>query len=491
MSFFGTPASQPAQSGGFNVGSSPFGASSFGSGGMFSTPQTGGIFGASSTPAFGASTGGSLFGNTTSAFGGAASTPSLFGSASQAQSGGGLLGSTPTFGQPGAGFGQSSSSLFGQSTTPSLFGQQQTPSLFGQSQPQQSVSQPFSMFGQSSLFGQSQPQPQSNPFGGSFGQTPGSMFGGPTNFNTSTPQQMFQSSQLTTQMAPVAPLVIPLPDREAQAFIDAYKEEPGNPKYAFKHLLLSVTDPSLRVKPVGVSDIMWAEAMNNLAGMESADRERLWPELVQGFKDLSNRMKLQDDCIAADVQRLQATETNVKLLHRHFDTDTVPWIQRLRHKEQELQRRLLKVMRIVEALEGKGFRMPLTKGEAKVGEQLRTLTRQLQGSTAELPRKVDGLLSRSRMQAGVGQGSAILLGPGKIEEQSLGNMHEVLRQQTEAIAHITNVLKKDTRDIDIMLSENADMVVDGDASQRAFMRNVITDSSKVGSPFKRLTTRLY
>ena len=37
---------------------------------------------------------------------------------------------------------------------------------------------------------------------------------------------------------------------------------------------------------------MWAEAMGKLEGMESADRERLWPQLVQGFKDLSQRLKV-------------------------------------------------------------------------------------------------------------------------------------------------------------------------------------------------------
>lgn len=40
------------------------------------------------------------------------------------------------------------------------------------------------------------------------------------------------------------------------------------------------------------SQIMWAEAMGKLEGMESADRERLWPQLVQGFKDLSQRLKV-------------------------------------------------------------------------------------------------------------------------------------------------------------------------------------------------------
>lgn len=32
--------------------------------------------------------------------------------------------------------------------------------------------------------------------------------------------------------------------------------------------------------------------MSKLEGMESGDRERLWPQLVQGFKDLSQRLKV-------------------------------------------------------------------------------------------------------------------------------------------------------------------------------------------------------
>lgn len=39
---------------------------------------------------------------------------------------------------------------------------------------------------------------------------------------------------------------------------------------------------------------MWAEAMGKLEGMESKDRERLWPQLVKGFKDLSERLKVFD-----------------------------------------------------------------------------------------------------------------------------------------------------------------------------------------------------
>lgn len=43
-----------------------------------------------------------------------------------------------------------------------------------------------------------------------------------------------------------------------------------------------------------------------------------------------------------------------------------------------------------------------------------------------MPRRVEALLSISRMQVGLGGASqAVLLGPGKIDNQSLVEMHEV------------------------------------------------------------------
>lgn len=259
-------------------------------------------------------------------------------------------------------------------------------------------------------------------------------------------------------MAPVAPLPFSLADRDIQAIVDAYKEEPGNPKYAFKHLLFSVTEPQYRVKPAGVSDIMWAESMGKLEGMESSDRERLWPQLVQGFKNLSQRLKLQDEVIVSDSERLRITQSNVKMLQRHFQADTFPWIQRMRQKEQSLQRRLLRVMRIIEALEGKGSRLPLMKGEAELAEKLAAITRQLKGSGAELSRRVQNLLTLSRVQAnGLGVGSIYIPGSTKIHEQSLLDMQEVLQQQTEAIGRLGNVLKRDMRDLEIIMAEETEM----------------------------------
>lgn len=263
-------------------------------------------------------------------------------------------------------------------------------------------------------------------------------------------------------MAPVAPIPFSLADRDIQAIVEAYKDDPGNPKYAFKHLLFSVTDPQFRVKPAGVSDIVWAEAMGKLEGMESTDRERLWPQLVHGFKDLSQRLKLQDEVILSDSERLRMTQSNVKMLQRHFQADTLPRIERMRQKEQGLQRRLLRIMKIMEALEGKGCRLPLMKGEAELAEKLAAITRQLKGSGAELSRRVQNLLTISRVQANsiVGGGSVYLPVSTKIHEQSLADMQEVLQQQTEAIARLGNVLKRDIRDMEIIMAEDTEMTDD-------------------------------
>eukprot|EP00252_Welwitschia_mirabilis_P009522 TRINITY_DN22162_c0_g1_i1.p1 TRINITY_DN22162_c0_g1~~TRINITY_DN22162_c0_g1_i1.p1 ORF type:complete len:359 (-),score=60.05 TRINITY_DN22162_c0_g1_i1:525-1601(-) len=327
-------------------------------------------------------------------------------------------------------FGSGSAPAFGAGTPvtpqPTAFGVPSTPS-FGLNPSQSSQS----------FLGQTQTQPTPSAFS--------AMFPSPAGVG-----------QLTTQMAPVAAPATPLPDRDVQTIVDAYKDDLGNPKYSFKHFLFSVSEPSMRSKPLGVCDIMWAEAMNKLEGMDSNDREKLWPELVQGFKDLSRRMKLQDEAIAEDSQRLRATQANVKLLERHFQADTLTWIQRLHHKEQELQRRLLRVMRIVEALEGKGFRMLTTKGEAQVAERLRALVHQLKGPGAELPCRVNTLLSECRRRVQNGETALSFPSVAKIDDQSLFHMHQVLCQQTEAISRLLGILKKDSRDIEIMMTANTE-----------------------------------
>ncbi|CAL5418757.1 unnamed protein product [Camellia sinensis] len=116
------------------------------------------------------------------------------------------------------------------------------------------------------------------------------------------------------------------------------------------------------------------------------------------------------------------------------------------------------VMRIVEALEGKGCRVPLMKGEAKLAEKLATITRQLKGSGAELSRRVQNLLTIACVQAnGGGSGGSIYLpGSTKIHDQRFADM-----QETEAIARLGNVLNRDIRDTEIIMAEDKEMTENG------------------------------
>ncbi|KAL5198736.1 hypothetical protein ABZP36_002248 [Zizania latifolia] len=400
---FGTPSSSPL-----------FGTPS--SSPLFGTPSTTPAFGSSfTTPSFGTPSSIPAFGtpSSTPAFGAPSSTPAF-----------GAPSSTPAFGTP------STTPAFGAISSTPAFGTPSTTPAFGLA-PSPSPS-PFGF--------QQQATPSPSPFGFAGG-------GG---------------GQITTQMAPVAPLSLSPSDRDIQAIVDAYKEDPGNPRYAYRHLLFSVTEPSQRVKPVAASDIMWAEAMGKLEGMDSSDRERLWPQLVQGFKDLSYRLKLQDEVLVSDTERLSMTHSNVKKLQRHFQADTYPWIQRLKQQELVIERRLLRIMRIVEALENRGYRVPLTTEEANLYERLVAIAKQLKGPNGDLHKRVYNLVSTSRLLASTGGAGGPIYIPSsaKVDEQSVAELLEALQQQTNAVAKLGNVMKRDTRDLEIILSEDTDMADD-------------------------------
>ncbi|KAJ4752027.1 Nuclear pore complex protein Nup54 [Rhynchospora pubera] len=425
---FGAPSSAPA----FGVSSTP----------AFGTPSTTPAFGApSSTPAFGAPSATPAFGapSSTPAFGAPSSTPAFgatnFGAPSSTPAFGNTLfgtpSSTPACGTPSTpAFGTfSSTPAFGTPSTPA-FGAPSASPLFPQQQQQQQLS----------------PSPL--------------LLGGP----------------ITTQMAPVAPLPYSLPDRDIQAIVDAYREEPDNPKYAFRHLLFSVTEPAARAKPISVPNTMWAEAMRKLEGMESSNRERLWPQLVQGFKDLSARLKLQDEVISSDADRLRMTHSNVKMLQRHFQADTLPWIQRLKQQELALQRRLLKIMKIVEALENKGFRMPLTNEEVQLRDKLVAMAKRIKGPGSDLSKRVYNLMSVSRVlvsSGGIG-GPVYVPSSAKVDEQSILDLQEVLLQQTEAVAKLGNVLKRDARDLEIITSDNKDIIESSGNRDAFFGRPIVS-----------------
>ncbi|KAL2247141.1 UNVERIFIED_CONTAM: Nuclear pore complex protein NUP54 [Sesamum indicum] len=241
----------------------------------------------------------------------------------------------------------SSIPAFGAPSTPA-FGS----SLF--STPNSQPSQPQQQQLTPSLFQTPQPQQQQSPFDFTTLFIAASQ-AQPTLFNNALPTTNFVNSQLTTQMS---------------------------------------------IKPAGVSDIMWAEAIAKLEGMESSKRGRLWPHLMKGFKDLSQCLK-------------------GSLMNRSSSSN-----------------------------ERKG------RISREVGCNNQTVKR----IWSESSRRVQNLLTLSRLQAdGLNGGSVYLPASTKIHEQSLANMQEVLQRQTEAIARLENVLKRDMRDMEIIMAEDREM----------------------------------
>ena len=86
--------------------------------------------------------------------------------------------------------------------------------------------------------------------------------------------------------APAAPDLSAI--RELESIKDSYVAGPTNQRYRFQHLLLNVVEhPGARVKPAGVDELQWREALQRAGGADNGDH--LWPVLAQGFKDLLAR----------------------------------------------------------------------------------------------------------------------------------------------------------------------------------------------------------
>lgn len=174
-----------------------------------------------------------------------------------------------------AGFGQqpaSAPSLFGAASAPSLFGAASTPAAAAPS-----------------LFGAAASAPAAGTF--SFSST----FGGAAPAATPQPTGLFGSAAPGATAAPLAfgaggpPQAPDLSAiRELESIKDSYIPTPANPRYRFQYLFLNVVEnPAARVKPPGVDELQWREAMQRAGGPDNPDR--LWPVLAQGFSDLLAR----------------------------------------------------------------------------------------------------------------------------------------------------------------------------------------------------------
>eukprot|EP00240_Pyramimonas_obovata_P001983 CAMPEP_0118959108 /NCGR_PEP_ID=MMETSP1169-20130426/62962_1 /TAXON_ID=36882 /ORGANISM="Pyramimonas obovata, Strain CCMP722" /LENGTH=459 /DNA_ID=CAMNT_0006907235 /DNA_START=412 /DNA_END=1791 /DNA_ORIENTATION=+ len=428
---FGQTTSAPA-------GFSGFGAPASSAAGLFSFPGASSAAAATSGFNFGAPA-------STAGFASAAASTSAFGFGTPAAS------STSLFGAPASSISALGGGL---ATSAGMFGAASTSSLFG-------ASGALGGGGSAGMFG-------SGLFGAS---TTGSLFGSSTGSTAGASTSLFGMSAFGapsaapcpscgTQAAHHAAPAQDLPSQELATIDDSYNPDPQNSRYRFRALFYNVVDdPNQKQKPLGVDEVRWRESLAAIGGPNNA--ERLWPVQASGFSDLEARLNQQEKTIVDDQQFLESIRHLFRQSQRQRETTTRERINRLREKHQGLQHFLLRIMAKVSALEGLSRQMSgvvISNAPGEAVRHLHKLRDDMQRSTSSLPRRTTALAAavqnRERCDSTNPASSN-----GRISEESIASMRQLLAQQTAAMGHLAEVVKRDLRDISIMEKERANQAL--------------------------------
>ncbi|KAK9803867.1 hypothetical protein WJX72_000198 [[Myrmecia] bisecta] len=277
----------------------------------------------------------------------------------------------------------------------------------------------------------------------------------------------------------------PQPDlaaiRELETLKDAYvPSQAAFHKFRFTYLFLNVVDnEAQRVKPPNVDELQWREAIQRAGGARNPDR--LWPVMAVGFKDLIARQQVQvrllscpwfKDLIARQqVQEAAIKEHNERLervvqqarqLARKQDTVVKDRTESIRKKHVSLGHDMLRVMRAVDALEGRfaaamGYWSAASKASAtelqqKIGQLEDAIAPSAPGG---LQRRVDAVASAAHLRAGAPTSSSVAALDGRIAKESLEELFTLLQQHAEALARLQEVLRRNNRNLAIMAEEKA------------------------------------
>ncbi|KAG6828809.1 hypothetical protein H0H92_006691 [Tricholoma furcatifolium] len=401
-SLFGAPVTQPAAAAG---------------GGLFGAPTTtqpaagGGLFGASTTqPA--ATTGGGLFGaskpglslNTGAAAPATTTTNPLFGGAAPAASGS-LFGQTTTAAKP---------SIFGQSTSPAPAlapGTSPTP-LFGSAAGS-------STLGMSALGG------------------PGASMLGRTATGPGVQQVDAQSQHLVLL-------------QRIEGIYGAWN--PQSPSCRFQHAFYNIVDPA-RVaqfqRPQNVSNELWEKARK-----ENPNPSCFVPVFATGFDDLRARVDAQSAQSEKLKERLTDLKKRIDALTERHALSNVSRLQRAQAQQIHVTQRLLAFARhlhlLIPAIRSSAFRPEeeqLRRELERVEDEIRR--GRLGGKLNELWALI-GAVSASAERGRSGDGNA-----GEwavVDEEGLAQIAQILSDQQAGLAHLTKVLQKTDKDLDVILA---------------------------------------
>ncbi|EAU83836.1 hypothetical protein CC1G_09505 [Coprinopsis cinerea okayama7 len=446
-------------------------------GGLFGNTSTtgtgtgGGLFGNTNTNQQQGTTGGGLFGNTNTNQQQGTTGGGLFGNTNanqqqqqQPATGGGLFGSTTTQ-QPATGGGlfgntqqqqqNTGGGLFGKPAGGGLFGSTSTTTntgggLFGNTQQQQQQQQ------------QQQPQQQQG-FGGLFGQSTntgagtGSLFGNKSTLGTSALGQpgatgtgtggLLGTSTLgTSSLLPsrsglgmggsvLSPSNGTTMESKIEAIYNAWN--PASPLCRFQHPFYNLVNPNevgLYGRPPNVlNDAVWEKAVQG-----NPDPKCFVPVVAIGFDDLRERVDGQSKKATEQSQMLSDLKQRLAALSTKHDVSNVSRLQRASVQQAQITHRLLKLIQHLHLL------IPAVRSSS-----IRPEEEQLRGKLEEV--------EDEGKNVGGGEWAVV-------DEEGMAQIVQVLKEQQIGLAHLTNILQKNQKDVAIVLGQsNSDDLQDGES----------------------------
>ena len=424
------------------------GGFSFGAAAPASGASTGFSFGAAPATSTAPATG----------FGGFGAAPA---SGTAPATGFGGFGATPTQAAPASGF-----SGFGATPTPATpasgfsgFGATSTPAApatgfggFGATSTPAAPATGFSGFGATSTpatpatgfsgFGAASPATPATGFSG-FGATPAaapatgfSGFGAaPASTAPATGFSGFGGSGATSAMQ-----VVPSASNSIIESLNAIKKSYQDPHQSrFKHMFYNIVDPSARhlyAKPANISDRLWKQAET-----DNPDPVNCVPAAVVGFQELKARIEYQQQYtlkFQTFVDGLRGTLTSMERAGRETDLR----LEKCKSDHEALFHKLIKIVRKVEVYQCLG--KPFHDQELKLRQALQKILHLLNRPT-EFHAKVNDLISVQKVQEQYQSQHQLML-----DEPNMVKIHQVLQQQNQGFQHLSQILTKDMRDLEIM-----------------------------------------
>eukprot|EP00013_Stygamoeba_regulata_P007813 CAMPEP_0177678688 /NCGR_PEP_ID=MMETSP0447-20121125/29144_1 /TAXON_ID=0 /ORGANISM="Stygamoeba regulata, Strain BSH-02190019" /LENGTH=402 /DNA_ID=CAMNT_0019187711 /DNA_START=118 /DNA_END=1329 /DNA_ORIENTATION=- len=270
-----------------------------------------------------------------------------------------------------------------------------------------------------------------------FGSAPTlSSLGGSYN---SRPSWMGGSTQAPTAgLGGYAQVQLRTPEEALGTICGAY--DPNSRLCRFRHMFYNVVNPTdvdRFAKPENTNDVLWIQAMK-----DNPDPSRLVPVQATGFGDLKSRIAAQEEMTGQQQQALDEIGKYISKLQQQHELTTTVKIEEFRRKHMELAHRVLQLMVKIEVLQARGY--SILTDEETYRAKLENLQQELNKPT-QFKSQVRELTSLVRMQ----EDTAVETYE-PLDEQSMRGIYKFLSSQQEALARLSQVLKEDAHDLEII-----------------------------------------